>query len=172
MTVSVIVPVRDGAAHLGDALESVLAQTHRPAAEILVVDDGSRDGSAEVAACFATRGVRCVSQPPTGAAAARNLGVARTSGDLLAFLDADDLWTPDALAQRCAALAEAPARDLVLGRVEQFLSPDLDDDARARLRCPAGSLPGFLPGAMLVRREAFARVGPFETHWELGEFIA
>lgn len=171
--ISVIVPVRDGAAHLGDALASVLAQT-RPAAEILVVDDGSRDESAAVAARFVAPGgvVRCVRQPPGGAAAARNLGVALTTGDWLAFLDADDLWTPDALARRGDALAADPELDLVLGRTEQFLSPELNEPARARLRRPEGSAPGFLPGAMLVRRVAFARVGAFETGWELGEFIA
>ncbi len=169
--VSVIVPVRDGASYLGDALESVLSQT-QPAAEIWVVDDGSRDDSAAVAARFAARGVRCVSQPPAGAAAARNHGVRLATGNLLAFLDADDLWTIDKLAAQCAALAADPALDVVFGRVEQFVSSDLTAAAQAQLRCPPGSMPGFVPGAMLVRRTAFERAGPFETHWEIGETIA
>ena len=169
--VSVIVPVHDGAKYLGAALESILAQT-RPAAEIWVVDDGSRDHSAAVAARFAGRGVRCVSQPCGGAAAARNHGVALATGNLLAFLDADDLWTPDKLACQCAALMEEPALDLVFGHVEQFVSPELAAGTHARVRCPAGSLPGFAPYTMVVRRTAFDRVGPFETRWEIGEFLA
>jgi glycosyltransferase involved in cell wall biosynthesis len=169
--VSVIVPVRDGARHLGEALESILAQT-RPAAEIWVVDDGSRDESAAVAAGFAGRGVRCVSQPPGGAAAARNRGAALATGDFLAFLDADDLWTPDKLACQCAAFETDPALDLVFGHAEQFISPELDAATRARIHCPAGAAPGYLAGAMLVRRAAFMSAGTFETHWELGEFLA
>jgi len=169
--VSVIVPVRDGARHLGEALESILAQT-RPAAEIWVVDDGSRDESATVAARFCGRGVRCVSQPPGGAAAARNRGVALATGDFLAFLDADDLWTPDKLACQCAELEADSTLDLVFGHAEQFISPELDETTRARLCCPEGSAPGFVAGAMLVRREVFLSAGPFETRWELGEFLA
>ena len=169
--VSVIVPVRDGARHLGEALESVLAQTH-PNSEIWVVDDGSRDESAAVAARFSDRGVRCVSQPPSGAAAARNRGVALATGDFLAFLDADDLWTPDKLACQCAALEADSTLDLVFGHAEQFISLELDETTRARLCCPEGSAPGFVAGAMLARRAVFTSAGPFETRWELGEFLA
>ena len=164
-------PVRDGARHLAGAIESILEQTSE-AAEIWVIDDGSRDGSAAVAASFSGRGVRCVSQAPGGAAAARNRGAGLAAGDLLAFLDADDLWTADKLAFQCAALEADPALDMVFGRAEQFVSPDLDEAARARLRCPPESSPGYLPSAMLVRRAAFERVGPFETQWEIGEFVA
>ena len=169
--VSVIVPVRNGARFLGAALESILTQT-APAAEICVVDDGSTDESAVVAGGFAARGVRCVSQPPGGAAAARNRGVALTTGDLLAFLDADDLWTADKLACQCAALADEPALDMVFSQVEQFVSPELDASAHARLRGQEGIFAGVWPGTMLVRRKAFERVGSFETHWEIGEFLA
>lgn len=169
--VSVIVPVHDGAKYLGEALESILAQT-LPAAEIWVVDDGSRDDSAAVAARFAGRGVRCVSQPPGGAASARNHGVALAGGDVLAFLDADDLWTTDKLACQCAALADDPTLDMVFGHVEQFVSPELDAAAHTGLGGQAGTLPGVSPVTMLVRRAAFTRVGPFETRWEVGEFLA
>ncbi len=169
--VSVIVPVHNGAKYLGEALESILAQT-RPAEEIWVVDDGSRDDSVAVATRFAGRGVRCVSQPPGGAATARNHGVTLATGSLLAFLDADDLWAPDKLASQWAALAEEPSLDMVFGHVEQFVSPGLDAVTAARLHCPEGSLPGFVPYTMVVRRGAFERVGPFETRWEIGEFLA
>jgi hypothetical protein len=98
--------------------------------------------------------------------------VALATGDFLAFLDADDLWTPDKLACQCAAFDADPALDLVFGHAEQFLSPELDEATRARIHCPAGSAPGFLAGAMLAKRTVFMTAGLFETHWELGEFLA
>jgi hypothetical protein len=98
--------------------------------------------------------------------------VALVTGDLLAFLDADDLWTPDKLAWQCAAFEADSSLDLVFGHAQQFISPELHEAARARIHCPEGSAPGFLAGAMLVKRAVFTRAGLFETHWELGEFLA
>ena len=86
--VSVIVPVHNGARFLAAALDSVAAQDYG-SMEILVVDDGSSDNSAEIAASYR---VRLLQQPNRGVAEARNAGVAESSGELLAFLDQDDLW--------------------------------------------------------------------------------
>ncbi len=93
--VSVVIPSFNRAASLPRALDSVLAQT-RPADEIIVVDDGSSDGSAEL---LATRyaGITCLRQPNQGVSAARNLGIQHASGDWIAFLDSDDTWLPDKL---------------------------------------------------------------------------
>src|SRR5438132_1043304 len=87
--VSVIMPVKDGEPYLAEALESALAQTHEPH-EIVVVDGGSTDRSREIACSYA--GVDVVQQRGTGFAGAWNEGVAASSGDILAFIDSDDLW--------------------------------------------------------------------------------
>lgn len=92
--VSVIIPCYNQAKYLGDAIESVLAQTHARH-EIIVIDDGSADDAAGVAARY--QAVRCVRQPNSGLAAARNTGIRESHGEYLVFLDADDRLLPDAL---------------------------------------------------------------------------
>lgn len=110
--VSVVISAYNAAAYLGEAIESVLAQT-RPADEIVVVDDGSTDATATVARGYANRGVRLVQQPNQGAGASRNRGIRETSGELLAFLDGDDLWLPQKLERQLAYLAAHPEAALV-----------------------------------------------------------
>src|SRR5204862_4171459 len=115
-----IVPVRDGARYLADALRSILEQ-ERPADEIIVVDDGSRDESAAIARSIS--GVRCVTQRPAGAAAARKRATAAASGAPLAFLDADDRWTADKLRLQVGHLAAHPEIDYVLAHQRLHLEP-------------------------------------------------
>ncbi len=165
--ISVIVPVYNGRRYLDAALASVQAQTHRPL-EVIVVDDGSTDDSAAIAAAYP--GARIVSQPNQGTAAARNHGVRLARGDCLAFLDQDDVWTRDKLAWQAAALAARPDLDMVFGQVRQFFSPDWDAADRPGLYCPSEPLTGYLPSALLVRRAAFLAVGPFDTVWRMGEW--
>ena len=115
--VSVIVPVRNGAALIGDALRSVAAQTWRPR-EIIVVDGESSDESAAVAAAFANTTV--LSNPRIVAAEGRNIGAAQASQPYIAFLDADDLWPATRIERQLARLLQAPTLDLVTGRLQQF----------------------------------------------------
>jgi glycosyltransferase involved in cell wall biosynthesis len=171
MKVSVIIPVRDGEGYITDAIGSVLEQTEPPA-ELLVVDDGSKDETASIVSRFSSHGVRLIQQPPRGAAAARNAGVKLARHQLLAFLDADDLWTSTKLARQCAELQSDPTLDMVFGYVRQFVSPDVEAARRARLRCPNESIPGYLAGTMLIRRKSFESAGVFETGWAIGEFLA
>jgi len=167
--ISVLIPVRDGERYLGEAIASALAQEVRPL-EIVVVDDGSRDGSAAVARAFGGV-VRVVAQEHAGIGAARNRLVAEAGGDLAAFLDADDRWLPGALAAHLAALAAAPAAAMAFGLMRQFVSPELPAPERARLVCPEGPAQGFHAGAALIRRDAFPRVGAFRTDLRVGEFV-
>lgn len=90
--VSAIIPTYNHAAYLGEAIDSVLAQTHAPV-EVIVIDDGSTDDTEEVLSRYSNQ-IVAVRQPNAGVSAARNRGAARASGDLLAFLDADDIWLP------------------------------------------------------------------------------
>lgn len=161
--VSVVIPVFNGERHLGEALASVLTQSHR-ALEVLVVDDGSTDGSIDVARRAADRRCRCLRQARQGAAAARNLGAGEAQGMLLAFLDADDLWLPDKLELQVRALAADPALDMVFAWYAEFgAAPAIAGAPVAR--------PGYAAGTMLIRRDSFLRVGAFSTRWRVGEFI-
>jgi len=167
--VSVIVPVRDGERYLAEALGSILAQTHAPA-EVIVVDDGSTDDTAGVAAGFGAP-VRLVEQAPAGVSAAMNHGLGEATGALVASLDADDLWVADKLALQVAALEADQSLDIVFGYAEPFVSPDLSPAERATLAVPAGPLPGWSKGSMLARRAALDRVGPFDEALRLGDFV-
>ena len=167
--VSVIIPVYNGERYLAEAVESALAQTHRPL-EIIVVDDGSTDGSADVARSFPSP-VRCHTQGHGGISAARNRGVESSRGCLLAFLDADDLWLEEKLEFQVAAFEADPELGMAFGHVRQFLSPDLDESVAARIHCPAEIMPAYLASATLVRRDAFHRVGAFDVDRQTGEFI-
>lgn len=109
-TVSVVIPAHDAMPELIEAVESALAQD-RPADEVIVVDDRSKDGSGDaVRARFGDR-VRVLAGTFGSAAAARNAGWRAARGEWVAFLDADDLWTPDKLSASLALLAAAPHAD-------------------------------------------------------------
>lgn len=166
-SITVIIPVYNAVPYLAEALESALSQT-RPPDEVIVIDDGSTDDSAAVAQGFASP-VKLVRQDNLGAAAARNRGVELAQGDLLAFLDADDLWLPDKLAQQLAAWQNDPPPDMVFGQVEQFRSPDMAVEVQF---ADAGRvMSGPHVGAMLLRAATFHQVGPFRTDLQVGEFI-
>jgi glycosyltransferase involved in cell wall biosynthesis len=167
--VSVIIPVYNSERYLAEAIESVLAQTYRPL-EIIVVNDGSTDGSAEVAKRFGSP-VRYYLQPNSGAGAARNQGADLARGSFLAFLDADDIWLADKLARQMAAFDADPKLDMVLGHVRQFHSTELDERARKKTRYAAEIMQGYVPGTLLIKRDAFFRAGPFATNWRVGEFV-
>ena len=106
-TISVIIPLWNKRAEVGAAITSVLAQTARPL-EIIVVDDGSTDGSAEVAEAFTSPLVRLIRQPNCGVSAARNRAMAAARGEWVALLDADDEWRPDFLEKVSLLSLEAP----------------------------------------------------------------
>ena len=167
--VSVIIPVFNGAAYLAEALESVFRQT-RPPDEIVVVDDGSTDATAAVARRFGGR-IRYVSQEHAGIGPARNRGLRESTGSLVAFLDHDDLWTEEKLDLQVRALEASPATGMVFGLVEEFVSPELPAHERARLYLREGRHPGYLVGAMLARRSAFAAAGDFPAAFRAGEFV-
>lgn len=167
--VSVLIPAHDAAPYLGEAIESALAQTHA-AVEVIVVDDGSSDGTAEVARAYRSR-VRLHVQERAGAGAARNAAARLARGELLAFLDADDRFVPGKLARQLDALARDPRLEAVFGWVREFVSPELPAEARARIRPPAPPSPWRSPTLMLIRREAFERVGLFATDLRVAETI-
>jgi glycosyltransferase involved in cell wall biosynthesis len=114
--ISVIIPVYNGAATIRRALDSVAAQSYPPA-EIVVVDDGSTDGTAEIVERHAGP-IRLLRQQNQGVSVARNRGAAEATGDWLAFLDADDLYFPDRLKWHADWIADDPNLDFLTGDQE------------------------------------------------------
>lgn len=167
-SVSVVMAVYNGERYLRDSIRSVQAQGH-PDLEIIVIDDGSTDASSEVIAEFP--GVRTARQGNAGQATALNHGVRLARGALLAFNDADDLWTPGRLALQLRELAAAPELDVVYGHVEQFLDEGAPASVAAGLTPDRRVQPSRLHSAMLVRREAFDRVGPFRQDLRIGSVV-
>lgn len=165
--VSVIIPCFNHARYLGDAIESVLAQSRAPD-EIIIVDDGSSDGSAAVAARYP---VRIFAQPNQGIGAARNKGLSVARGDVIGFLDADDLWTEGSLARRLEALEGDPKLACVFGMLEHFVSPELDAATAAGLECPQGASAARFAGVMLTRKSLFDAIGPFDAQVRVGEMM-
>ncbi len=149
--VSVVIPVHNGAAYLAEAVASIRAQGY-PALEIVVVDDGSTDDTAHLAGRLG-EDIRYVWQPQRGPAAARNHGLRLARGELVAYLDADDLWPSDKLRVQVARLLADPALEVVLGRVQPL--GERDDTHQA------GVIDVHL-GSAVFRRAVFDRVGPFD----------
>jgi len=147
----------------------VLTQTLKPA-QVIVVDDGSTDRTADIVAAT-NRSIVYLRQSQAGPAAARNLGVEAASGKYLAFIDSDDLWLPDKLARQVDYLSSHPETAMVFGMTKHFYSPETDDDFRKQYACPEEILPGRHPGAMLLKKETFLNVGPFDGTLKMGEFI-
>jgi glycosyltransferase involved in cell wall biosynthesis len=158
--VSVIMPVRDGERFIGQAIESVLDQTYEHH-ELIVVDGKSTDRSPEIALSYP--GVRLIQETGTGFASAWNDGVAAASGELVAFLDSDDVWEPSKLERQVEVLVRQPEVDYVIARARFLAEPGAP--------LPPGFKPELLdsdhvanmPSALLIRRTSFDAVGPFRT---------
>lgn len=157
--VSLVIPVRNGVSFLEEGIGSILAQAHRPL-EIVVVDDGSTDGSAEVAERFGDP-VRVHRQPNAGAPSARNRGIALARGSILGFLDADDLYAPDKLALQLARLESHRDLEIVIGR-SRYLSLVADHLSEHRFAAIEEDHVALQLGTALFRREVFDRVGPLD----------
>jgi glycosyltransferase involved in cell wall biosynthesis len=142
---------------IAEALQSVAAQTYQPV-EVIVVDDGSGDRTAEIARAH---DVCLLRRPHLGASAARNAGLAVARGDYWTAFDADDVMPPDRLARQVAHLEEHPELGLVLGLTEAFVSPGEPRPAHYNPVWDNGPFPACA-GTMLARRAAFEMVGPFD----------
>jgi glycosyltransferase involved in cell wall biosynthesis len=185
MRISAIITAYNCDAYIGDAIESVLAQTRRPD-EVVVVDDGSTDGTAAIVQSYAAAGVRHIWQENGGPGAARNRGIAETSGALVCFLDGDDLWLPEKTARQEAFLAANPQVGMVTcdrwtwnvlhnkRRLERYgVAPGQSLRREILVRNVIGN-----PSMVMVRRAVLDAAGGFNTsmrwaeEWELWIRIA
>ena len=168
MRIGVVVPCLNGERYLAEALESIAAQT-RPPDDVVLVDNGSTDRSAQIARDHGVRVVRTPT-PRGGAGDARDFGIAALDTPVLAFLDADDRWAPTKLERQAALLEGDPAVDAVVGGIRQFLSEDRPD-LSGRVGFGPDVEVGYLFSALLIRREAYARAGAGGGSFGLGETI-
>lgn len=168
---SVIIPAWNASATLHETLDSIVEQNDHSPREVIVVDDGSSDRTVEVAERHASH-PRIVRKANGGAPSAFNVGIKAAQGTVLAFLDADDLWTPDKLALQRDRLDSDPSLDAVLGHSETFESPDYPSEAFASLHYKKGRYPGYLMSSLAVRRGAVERLGIlFDESLRTGYFI-
>ena len=169
MRVSVLIAAYNAEAHIAEAVDSVLSQSHAPD-EVIVVDDGSTDRTRAILQGFGNS-VVCLSQRNSGQAAALNRALATATGDLLGFCDADDLWTPRKLEWQMSLLEASGEIDAVFGRVRQFVSAEVPEEQQERLRPVIEVLNGELKLCMLIRRPVFDNLGPFEESLPAAFFI-
>lgn len=172
--VSVVIPTYNRRRHLVEAIESVLAQTYQPL-ELIVVDDGSTDGTQEALSGYGDR-VRVLRQENRGPSAARNWGIAHASGAFVAMLDSDDLWHPRKIEKQMAVMQEKPEVGLVFCRLTHLdqttgrssinrYPPDLRGDLRRRLL----ERNYIANSSVLVRKACFEKVGGYDETMKWAE---
>ena len=163
--VTVVIPVYNGSRFIPDAVGSILAQDY-PALEIIVVDDGSTDGIEEVVRQLPVD-VRLLRQGNQGPASAKNRGIRDASGEIIGFLDADDLWPAGNLEVMVGHLEGDPTLDVVIGRAQSTrYSPS--ESPGEYLGDPRESFP-YCVAAALYRRRVFESVGLFDPALRFGE---
>lgn len=177
-SLSVVIPSYNYGRFIGEAIESVLTQT-RPAAEVIVVDDGSTDDTEGVVTSFGENRVRYLRQENAGVSAARNRGVAESRGDLIGFLDADDTFESEKLELQTEKLFQDANVGLVHCGIREFDS-ETGDTVALNTDGKAGDVADGLlvweepvvnvsGSCLVVRRDAFEAVGGFDTRMKCGE---
>jgi len=171
--VTVIIPVYNGEQFLAAAIESVRQQTYKPL-EVIIVDDGSTDHSAAIVANYRTAGLgawlRYLHQANAGPAVARNYGLALAQGEVIAFLDADDLWPANKLQVQVAQLVDEPGLQLVWGHYQTLVLCQTETNARAFVEFAQPALSPLL-GSMLIRKNAFDQIGLFDPAFTSSEDV-
>lgn len=155
MKVSAIVPAWNAAETIRETLDSIASQTIAPD-EVIVVDDGSTDDTAQVASGHPLN-VKLVRTENRGLPSALNTGIAASTGDAIAILDSDDLWMPEKTRLQMVEMENDPAIGVVVGHFSTFECPSIPPERFATLSYVKGGQPGYLGGCLLVRREWLAQ---------------
>jgi glycosyltransferase involved in cell wall biosynthesis len=164
--ISVVIPVFNGEKYLGEAIESIRQQGYVPL-EVIIVDDGSTDGTARLVKHLGTD-IQYIYQDNKGTAAARNTGLRAVKGDIIAFLDADDLWPDDKFALQIPRLKDDPELDIVLGRIQYVCLPGAEEP-KHRFEEPDYTLTNVHLGSGLFRKTIFDEVGYFDEEMRFNE---
>ncbi|MCT7980093.1 glycosyltransferase family 2 protein [Laspinema olomoucense] len=161
--ISVIIPAYNAETYLSDAIESVFVQDYH-SLEILVVDDGSSDRTAEIAKEYGDR-IRYIYQNNAGPAAARNAGIKLAKGEILGFLDADDLWSENCVIELVNAFLENPSIQIAQGLIQELQL----FDSKFEKTTPAYHYINL--GSALYRRGVFDKLGGFDETMRYGEDV-
>jgi glycosyltransferase involved in cell wall biosynthesis len=170
LIVSCVIPAYNAERYVDRALTSVLEQS-RPPDEIIVVDDGSTDGTAARLEAYGSR-LRVVHQENSGPAAARNRGIEMAAGELICFQDADDEWHREKLAKQLGLFDARPELGVCITRLRNVWSQHLDAERRALgAHVYANDPPGYVFQTSLIRRDVFARAGMLDETLRRAEDI-
>ena len=159
--VSVVIPSFNSQATILEAVQSVLAQSYSNV-EVIFIDDGSTDQSIEVLESISDPRFLWETQKNQGTGAARNHGVRLATGDLLCFLDADDIWAKDKL--ECQ-LVDIQSAQMVFSNVQEFFDKSIEMNGVPRV------LPGYYASTIMISRKDFLKVGMFNEGLAVAEFI-
>lgn len=161
--ISCIVPVFNGEKYLQKTLDSILDQSYNPL-EIIVVDDGSTDKTAEIVKGYNAY-VSYLWQPNKGPASARNLGLNSAKGEFVTFLDSDDLWHPEKLKRQIDRFHSRPELDTCVTHVQNFWIDELSEEKEKLQNHPhTKPIPGYFTGSLMARRAVFEKIGLFNDH--------
>jgi len=167
--ISVIMPVHNAENYIEEAINSVLSQSVKPM-ELIIINNSSTDNTVKVVEKFGDH-VKFKTQEDKGAAGGRNAGIKLSTGSFITFIDADDFWTPNHQDILLSAFEEDPELEIAMGLVEQFVSPELVETSKHIINEESKILKGYHPGAILIKRSSFDKVGLFNESLELGEVI-
>jgi glycosyltransferase involved in cell wall biosynthesis len=166
--ISCIIPAYNGEAYLSHAIDSILAQTYRPL-EIIVVDDGSTDGTPAIATAYGPQ-LRYECQANAGPAAARNHGLQEARGEFVAFLDQDDVWHPQKLSRQLSRFEARPELETCVAHVSLWwVSALRPNEVRFQGHRLSRPVPGYVTGTLLARRATFDKVGCFNPALRYGD---
>jgi len=164
--VSVIIPVHNCERYVGCAIQSAINQTHRPI-EVIVVDDGSSDGSERIVRQF--KNLTSLKQKHKGISAARNLGISAAKGEYIAFLDADDIWQEKKIEKQVLFLLNNPEIGIVICKYRGFFDQQNPPPDWLERKLFEEVRYGHIPSCLLSRTEVFEKAGLFDTEFQTGE---
>lgn len=164
--VSVVIPIFNGARFLPGVIQNILEQHYAPL-EILIIDDGSTDATPMISKEYSDK-ARYVRQANLGPASARNTGLGLAKGDVVAFLDVDDVWPNDKLHHQVSRLLHHSDLDIIMGKVEFFADPPQTNPSLSP-HIPQQSLINVYFGSGVFRKTVFSRVGQFDERLRYSE---
>lgn len=163
---SVIVPVYNSERYLEDTLQSIFNQDYQPI-EVIVVDDGSTDSSAKIAKSF--KNIQYIYQANQGPSAARNTGITISQGEFIAFLDADDMWTPDKLSLQISYLLNHPGVGFVVAHRRMIIEQGFKKPLWYKEHIYQKDSVWLGAAAMVIWSNTFKEVGLYDPSYRLGE---
>lgn len=165
--ISIIMPVKNGHKYIRESLDAIKAQGMD--VEVIVVDDGSTDDTAEIAQTVGCRVLR--HETSKGPVTAKNTALAEAKGEYVMFHDHDDVMRPGALRSLYDAIEGDPEVYAVEAKVKDFHSPELTEEERRSSAIKEEAYYGLFTGAILMRRSVFEKIGPFPNNIQAGEII-